>query len=418
MAEPGRIILVNSASRARGGGTGIALLAARLLRARGYEVVFITGDDGDSPALWAADVRVVALGGTTLMAGSRLSAMRDGIWNAAAADFLGRWIAREGRDDDVWHLHGWSQVWSPSVFSALAPVRGRLVVHAHDYFSACPNGAFWDYRRQEICARIPLSGGCIATNCDKRSGLQKAWRLLRQRMVGQTFTGPGAPLLLLIHPGMAVPFARAGISPRRMSVLRNPVTPFQSERIPAEDNAGLLFVGRLDEEKGALPLARAAAAAGVPVTFVGEGGQAAAVARACPGAEMTGWLDHAGIRAHAVRSRALVMPSLYPEPFGLVAAEAMGAGLPVAASHSALLAREIVQADAGWAVDIRDEAGLARTLRQIADAPRDAIARKSRNALAVARSAAFSPDEWCARLEEIYRAVLAGSGDQPERVAA
>lgn len=407
MSDMGRIIMVNDSSVARGGATGMALLAAKLLRARGRHVVFITGDTGDNPDLRGQGIDVVALGNKTLLNSGRLGAMRRGLWNNEAKTFLSQWIAEQGRKDDVWHLHNWAQIWSPAVFSALQPVMGRLVAHAHDYFNACPNGAFFDYQKQSACARVPLSASCLATQCDKRNRLQKIWRATRHALLRQTFTGPAAPPLLLIHPGMAELFSRSGLHPDRMPVLRNPVTPFDDHRIPAEKNERLVFIGRLDEEKGAVPLAHAAALAQVPLTVIGSGPQADEIADAYPEALMTGWQSHSEIRAHIGKARALIMPSIYPEPFGLVAVEAMGAGIPVAASHTALLAPEITKAKAGWSVDVRDTGTFADILRGICDASTEDIARKSRSAFAAAPMLGLTPDAWCDGLEEAYRRVLA-----------
>jgi glycosyltransferase involved in cell wall biosynthesis len=406
-ASLGRIIMLNDFSVAHGGSTGIALLATRLLRSRGHKVVFITGDSGDNAELRDLGVKVVAFGGKSLLDTPRLTALRTGLWQREARKFLSHWIANNGRPNDVWHLHNWSQIWSPSVFSALEPVMDRLVVHAHEYFNACPNGAYYDYQAESACHRVPLSLSCLTTQCDKRNRIQKVWRSSRQAMLGRTFTGPAAPPLLLIHPGMVEPFRRAGLREDRMPVLRNPVTPFDDHRIPAEANDTFVFIGRLDEEKGALPLARAAARAKVPLKVIGSGPQAEAIAKAYPGALMTGWQDHAQIRDHVRTARALVMPSVYPEPFGLVAVEAMGSGIPVVASHTALLSSEILAADAGWSVDVRDTAVFSNLLRFICDATSEEIALKSRNAFVAASHLGLSPEIWCDRLEEAYQALVA-----------
>lgn len=404
MSALGRIIMLNDRCRARGGATSIALLATRLLRERGHEVLFISGDDGENPALTEIGVKAIGLGRTALLGGSKLRVLREGIWNNAGAAFLADWIAREGRADDIWHLHNWSQIWSPSVFKGLEAVKDRLIVHAHDYFNACPNGAFWNYQQSKSCHFTPLSGACVTAHCDKRSRVQKFWRLGRQAMLRGAFTGADAPQMLLIHPAMAPALARGGIQAQKMQVLRNPVRPFAQKRILAETNQGLLFVGRLDAEKGALQLARAAALAKAPITFIGEGPEAQAISAACPHAVLTGWQDHSAIRRYAALARALVMPSVYPEPFGLVAVEALGAGLPVLASHTALLAPEITAAGAGWAVDIQNLAGFADILAQITRAPGDQIQAISIAALAAGPQLGLSPQDWVSALEEIYRA--------------
>ena len=404
-----RIIILNDRARARGGATGLAVLAARLLHERGREVMFVSGDAGESAALIDAGVARIALGQEGLsVAQGRLAQIGRGIWNRKAAAFLSDWIAREGRPDDIWHLHNWAQIWSPSVFSALEPVKSRLIVHAHDYFNACPNGAFWNFPEARQCSLVPMSSACLRSNCDKRSYPQKLWRVARQVRLGDRFRRPDAPQLLLIHPGMRERFLRSGFQSERIGVLRNPVQPFLPTPIDASRNRGLLFVGRLEQEKGALLLAHAAARADLPVTFVGEGAEAAAIRAACPHAVLTGWQDPAGIARHAAGARALVMPSVVGEPYGLVAVEALGSGLPVVISQTALLAPEIVGAGAGWAVDVTDGAEFARILAEVCDGSAD-IATMSLSAARVAPQLGLTPQAWCDGLEAAYQGLIAGA---------
>src|SRR5690606_11460060 len=131
---------------------------------------------------------------------------------------------------------------------------------------------------------------------------------------------------------------------------------------------------------------------------------AEAIRAACPHAVLTGWQDRKGIARHAAGARALVMPSVVGEPFGLVAVEALGSGLPVVISNTALLAPEIVKAGAGWAVDVRDEEGFARTLAEVCAAD---IARMSMNAARVAPHLGLAPQTWCDGLEAAYAGLRA-----------
>lgn len=99
------------------------------------------------------------------------------------------------------------------------------------------------------------------------------------------------------------------------------------------------------------------------------------------------------------------MPSTNPEPFGLVAVEAMGCGIPVVASHTALIAQEITAADAGWSVDVRDAEAFKKLLAHIRTADEE-VRRKSAIAMAVAPELCLSAEQWCDGLEQIYRAQL------------
>jgi len=407
--EPERIVVINDASTARGGATGLALLSVRLLRARGLDVTFVCGDAGEHGDLAASGAEVVALGQGRLLARGRLGAARDGLWNRAALRLLSGWIAARDTPGTVYHLHGWAQILSPSVFAALAPVARRTVVHAHDFFLACPNGVYMDFQRMAPCRRVPLSPDCLATHCDKRSRPQKGWRVLRHAGLRRAFSRGDWAAVAMIHPDMAGPLVRGGVPAARLVTLRNPAEAAGPERVQAERNARAVFVGRLSEEKGPADLARATAALGIPVTFVGEGPLEAELQRLNPAAEFAGWQDRAGIARQLARARLLAMPSRLPEPFGLAAAEAARAGVPVVLPDIALMAREIVGAGIGLSYDPDEPDGLEQALARLRDAPEREIQGMSRRAHDNAAKLALTPEGWADGLVALYGAALSGA---------
>lgn len=108
----------------------------------------------------------------------------------------------------------------------------------------------------------------------------------------------------------------------------------------------LLFVGRMELLKGggmlleALPQVVEAIGGRIHLTLVGEGPQrqrwehkAAAIIAREPRirVEFTGWLESPSLGRAYVDADLLVVPSLWPEPFGLVGPEAGLHGLPAAA---------------------------------------------------------------------------------------
>ena len=66
----------------------------------------------------------------------------------------------------------------------------------------------------------------------------------------------------------------------------------------------------------------AVGAVGVPLTVIGEGPLRETLTARHPEVTFRGWMDRAGIAGEIASARALVMPTRYPEPFGLVVAEA------------------------------------------------------------------------------------------------
>jgi len=137
-----RVVLLNDFSIARGGATTLVLLLLRLLRARGISVTMIAGDDGDNPAFAELGVDIVTLGQKALLGGNPLASAVNGINNRSASALLSDWIDRNDTPGTVYHTHVWSQILSPSIFVPLRRVAGRPAIHAHDFFHACPNGAF------------------------------------------------------------------------------------------------------------------------------------------------------------------------------------------------------------------------------------------------------------------------------------
>ena len=318
-----RIVVVNDDSIARGGTAVLAVMSAKALAARGHEVIWLCGDAGANPSLAEAGIEVVALGSRPLLDLPARAALVSGVHNAPAARMIRAFLAERDTPDTVYHVHSWAQIFSPALFPALAPVGKRALLHAHDMFLACPNGVFMDYRKNQPCTRRPVSAACVATHCDKRSYAQKLWRVARgARVIRALGDLSGWGGIVVIHPAMKAKLARAGYPEARMHTVRNPVVPFSAVRIRAEDNRGLLYVGRLEADKGVGELASAAARAGVPLTLVGEGPMRAEISARYPAARLAGWVDKAGIAPFAAEARALVMPSRHPEPFALVIAEA------------------------------------------------------------------------------------------------
>jgi glycosyltransferase involved in cell wall biosynthesis len=103
----------------------------------------------------------------------------------------------------------------------------------------------------------------------------------------------------------------------------------------------LLFVGRLVEPKGVRDAIAAWRLSCVPFPLVLAGTgplraelEALANSPQGRGLEVPGWVDRARLAALYRRARALVLPSRWQEPFGIVGIEALSFGVPVAAWES------------------------------------------------------------------------------------
>jgi glycosyltransferase involved in cell wall biosynthesis len=399
--SPDRVVVINDISQPMGGATAVALESIRLMRARGIAVTLITGDSGDNPALVALGVEIVALGELRLRTATSARAFLFGLYNRGARDMVARWISEHDTPATIYHLHGWAQILSPAMFEALEPVRSRLVLSAHDFFLVCPNGSFSFLKTGDICEYVPLGLRCIAASCDRRNYAEKMWRVARQFIQRHFYDPARSPPVLAPHAAMEPFLRRGGIPGSAISTLPNPVSAFCSTRIVAEHNHEILFVGRLEATKGPDLALAAAREAGVTIRLVGDGAMRAELETKYPEMIFLGALPHAAVAEHAARTRLLVMPSRYPEPYGLVAVEAMWSGLPVILQRTASLAPEIVAAGAGIACDPNDIAEFAKQISMLKNDDQR-IAAMSANAFLQTRQLGLSSDSWSDRLFEIY----------------
>jgi glycosyltransferase involved in cell wall biosynthesis/polysaccharide pyruvyl transferase WcaK-like protein len=398
-----RVVLINDASTARGGATGLALLAVRLLTGAGLPITYIVGDDGANPEFASLNVDVVALNGQHIANGFRGSAAISGIYNSAAESLLTRWIQENDDPETVYHIHGWSKILSPAIFRALQPVATRTVLHAHDFFLACPNGGFYDYRHGQPCVRTPLGIDCITTDCDKRSYSQKLWRVMRQQalkiLASRQFSDTP---IVMIHEGMADYFIRSGIHASRLRVLRNPVERLIDERVKVERNSLFHFIGRVETEKGIWDAAAACRQANVALRIIGDGPEQPALKGTYPEIDFQGWSSRQKLGELIKDARAVVMPSHYPEPFGLVAAEASRSGIPVILSNTALLASEFARYNLGFSCNTRNIKEFGAAMRKVAELDESTIRDMSEHAFQAKAPIASAPSTWCDGLVELY----------------
>jgi glycogen(starch) synthase len=165
-------------------------------------------------------------------------------------------------------------------------------------------------------------------------------------------------------------------------VIRNGIDaarwPFAPRR-PRTGPAELLYVGRLEYEKGvhdlvaALPRIRRTHP-GTTLTIAGEGTQQdwlveqARKHRVLKATRFVGHLDHNELLAALHRADAAVLPSHY-EPFGLAALEAAAAGTPLVTSNIGGLGEAVINGQTGVSCSPRDVAGLAAAVRSVLDDP-------------------------------------------------
>jgi glycosyltransferase involved in cell wall biosynthesis len=112
---------------------------------------------------------------------------------------------------------------------------------------------------------------------------------------------------------------------------------------------------------------------------------------------------NAAVRAAMGRCLALVVPSLWREPFGMVVAEALAAGRPVVGSAIGGIPEIVRDGREGLLVPPGDAPALSRALERIARDPgqREALARDASD-----RAARFRPETVVPRVEAAYERAM------------
>jgi glycosyltransferase involved in cell wall biosynthesis len=88
-----------------------------------------------------------------------------------------------------------------------------------------------------------------------------------------------------------------------------------------------------------------------------------------PWLKQLGWQDHSGIMKVYQQADIFVVPSLWEEPYGLVAVEAMAAGLPVCASRVGGLKSLVHHDETGYLFEAGESAELALYLQRLLNEP-------------------------------------------------
>ena len=397
-----KVLVLNDFASINGGSDAAAIASTAALHGAGIDVAFFGGAGAPDDGLRGIPTTAPQLSDVH-RAGAALRRLSVALWHrkaeSAVRSFL-RKHAEPGRT--VVHLQSFTKVLSPSVLAVVKSMGLPTVVSAHDYFSFCPNGNYFNFSKATPCRLDPLSLGCCLSGCDSVGGAVKAVRLARAGIMKATQTY-GACFEATIAVSKLSAEILQGFAPRAsVHVVRNLLP--KPEFTPPSQDGGLVYVGRLTRSKGVVALARAGKMARVRITFVGDGEARDEVVAENPDAVVTGWVASEVVKKHILGSKALVLPSLWYETFGLTVAEGLALGRPVIVSEKAG-ASELVSDDVNGLVwRGASEEHLVSCLRRLND---KAVARAMSEAAArIYVSQWLPPPNHAEQLLEVYRGVV------------
>ncbi len=313
---------------------------------------------------------------------------------------------------DIAHVQNIYHQLSPSVLKVLKEENVPCVQTIHDYAYLSPSYGLFDHGA--ICERVKARRyyNAIFHKCVKNSVMASCLDAaaysfhaafgLDERLVAR-----------LIAPSEFVKkkFAEWGKNVFRMEVMPHFIdaTLYEPEYAPG---AEIAYVGRLSEEKGiGTLLAAMEKIPEVRLKVIGAGPMEKQLKDFCALAELKnvrflGQLNRSETMEEIGKSRFVVVPSLFYEPFGYLPIEAAAKGKPVIASKIGGLPEIVQDGETGVLVPAGDAKALAAAIHKLSsDEPLLRAMGKAARARAEVR---FKPDDYYHKLMEIYESVSLG----------
>lgn len=244
----------------------------------------------------------------------------------------------------------------PAVEAAVQAI-APAVFFAHAYYGTCISGTkTMSVPSPRPCNRV-FGAACLIHFYPRRCGGLNPLTMIRdfRKQASRQRLLPGYRQLLTNSSHMREEYIRHGIAPERIFALPMPIEGSTlaeptAEELPGESPEArpitLLMVGRMDHLKGgavaleSLGEIRRTLGRAVRLVMIGDGpererwtAQARGVEAREEGVrvEFTGWISRESVSRWFATADLLLVPSLWPEPFGLVGLEAGAQGLPAVA---------------------------------------------------------------------------------------
>ena len=289
------------------------------------------------------------------------------------------------RDYSVIHTH---QFDDPAVTTYLHR-RAPLVSSVHG-FSACTSGVHY-FRPGQECQRAH-GPGCIPNLIGRGCAHTRDPRWLPrsyQRATAARASLRRADLAISYSSSIDRHLKTNGVSRRAVVPLFSTVPVVRGSG--HEDRRRVVFAGRLVRPKGVSVLIRAARDLDAELVICGTGRELEPLRRLASRlglarrVSFVGWLSPEQLARELAEASIVAIPSLWPEPFGLVGIEALAAGRPVVASATGGVEDWLEHERTGLCVPAGDPRALARALSELLADPERQSAMGAAGSVAVSQ---------------------------------
>jgi glycosyltransferase involved in cell wall biosynthesis len=332
------------------------------------------------------------------------------IWNRDSQRELMTAI-REHRPDVV-HVHSTFPLISDAILYTCRDMGVPVVATFHNYRLGCVSGAFFrDGAPCHECAGGALLPG-VVHGCYRDSRAASA-PLALSTGIHRRAWGSLVSAYLFISASQRDLLGGLGLPEERLFVRHNMIP--RRDLKPAGRTPTVVYAGRLAEVKGVRLLMEAwdryRSAAGDPglrLVIAGSGPLDRVVAdwaAARPSVELVGFVPSDRCVELMSQARAVLIPSVWEEPFGLVAVEAMAAGTAPVATKRGSFAELIAHGEDGVLFPPDDPAAFASVIADIEARPQtyEGYGDRARETY----EQRFNPEHSLKHLLEIYHFAIA-----------
>lgn len=304
-----------------------------------------------------------------------------------------------------------------NLFDAEWRIERPVAYYAHTYVASCINGLRINRRPEMRPCNQVFGPACLIRYFPRRCGGRSPITMLTayRQETGMRDRLAGAALVIANSAAVARQLAAGGIAAETLYPFVGVNRGVPRDGYRNGTSRSLLFVGRFEDYKGgeqlltALPQVSRALDIPIRLKMAGEGSKSSAWKRRAAAIaaqdsritiEFPGWLSDDDVEAAYAESDLLVIPSVWPEPFGLVGLEAAGFGLPAAAFAVGGIPEWLIDGESGHLAD-----GLQCSPLALADAITRCLANiehlKDLSSGAVRNRSRFSVHCYVERLTEL-----------------
>ena len=343
------VIIVNDYDYVQGGASLVAIESANLLYDNGLNVVFFCGVSNSQRSILNKSIPVVSTNKyDSLNNPNKIKGILQGVNNKSSYKKMYELLKQYKNNETIIFIHGYTKVLSTSFIKACKKYNFKTMLTAHDYFSICPNGGLFNYKKNHICS-LQGTSKCKWCNCDSRNYLFKLYRNYRFYKQKRNRFVCSIDYLITIsenNENLLKPFFKNS----KIVRIYNPTSIKKKfPRVKCENNLYFIYVGRIDKEKGIDLMCEAFLKYKCKLYIVGDGTELENLKKRYNQDNIifTGWVNHDKIIEYMKKSKALVFPSLLYEGAPLTIFEAQSLGLPVIVSKYSN-GKDFVSENDGW----------------------------------------------------------------------